>query len=393
MKPKTASTRKRRSCAGASGSKRSELAELQLTDYGLDRPESGDDVVVPFTLEQLDCRGRVVRLGEALDAILTRHNYPAPVARLLGEAVVLAALIGSSLKFEGKFILQTQTDGPVNLIVVDLDAPDGLRGYARFDADAVQKAIELGETQPGQLLGKGHLAMTVDQGAAHGALPGHRRARRRLARGRRAHLFPAVRAGADAGAPRRGAAVAQGRAAARIGAPAACWCSICRRMAQRTMPDLPGDGDFSNPETADQSFAESDKWTETRALLGTVADDELADPDVSAERLLFRLFHETGVRVFDPMPLEERCTCSAERIEAMLRDNFSRRGARRHGGRRRDRGGLRVLLGRLPLPSARVRRDPALGARRLTALTRSRSQPREAADLTVLSFVQFLCSA
>ena len=73
----------------------------------------------------------------ALDAILTRHDYPAPVARLLGEAVVLAALIGSSLKFEGRFILQTQTDGPVNLIVVDLDAPDGLRGYARFDADAV----------------------------------------------------------------------------------------------------------------------------------------------------------------------------------------------------------------------------------------------------------------
>ena len=106
------------------------MAELQLTDYGLDRPESGDDVVVPFTLDTLDCRGRVVRLGDALDQILTRHNYPAPVARLLGEAVVLAALIGSSLKFEGKFILQTQTDGPVNLIVVDLDAPDGLRGYA-----------------------------------------------------------------------------------------------------------------------------------------------------------------------------------------------------------------------------------------------------------------------
>src|SRR5689334_16010948 len=164
MRRKTASTRKRRSYAGASGSIRSELAELQLTDYGLDRPESGDDVVVPFTLEQLDCRGRVVRLGDALDQLLTRHNYPAPVARLLGEAVVLASLIGSSLKFEGRFIMQTQTDGPVNLIVVDLDAPDGLRGYARFDANAVMMAIERGETKPGQLLGKGHLAMTVDQG-------------------------------------------------------------------------------------------------------------------------------------------------------------------------------------------------------------------------------------
>jgi len=121
------------------------MSNLELSSYGLDRPESGDDVVVPFTLETLGSRGRVVHLGDALDAILTRHNYPAPVARLLGEAVVLAALIGSSLKFDGRFILQTQTDGPVNLIVVDLDAPDGLRGYARFDADAVMRAIEMGK--------------------------------------------------------------------------------------------------------------------------------------------------------------------------------------------------------------------------------------------------------
>jgi molecular chaperone Hsp33 len=141
------------------------MTELHLSTYGLDRPESGDDVTVPFTLEKLDSRGRVVRLGPALDAILTRHNYPEPVARLLGEAVVLTALVGSSLKFEGRFILQTQTDGPVNLIVVDLDAPDGLRGYARFDADAVMQAIARGETRPGQLLGEGHLAMTLDQGS------------------------------------------------------------------------------------------------------------------------------------------------------------------------------------------------------------------------------------
>jgi len=89
------------------------------------------------------------------------------------------------------------------------------------------------------------------------------------------------------------------------------------------MPDLPGDGNFDNPDTADRSFAESDKWATARALLATIADDELADPDVSPERLLFRLFHEQGVRVFEPLDLEERCTCSAERIEAMLRDNFT----------------------------------------------------------------------
>jgi molecular chaperone Hsp33 len=298
------------------------LAELQLTDYGLDRAESGDDVVVPFTLEQLDSRGRVVRLSEALDAILTRHNYPAPVARLLGEAVVLASLIGSSLKFEGKFILQTQTDGPVNLIVVDLDAPDGLRGYARFDADAVARAIEMGEASPGKLLGKGHLAMTVDQGAHMDryqgivALEGGTLEDVAHTYFQQSEQVPTLVRLAVAQLTRKGERAPRWRAGGVL-------VQYLPPHGARTMPDLPGDGDFGNPDTADKSFAESDKWTETRALFGTIADDELADPDVSAERLLFRLFHETGVRVFDPMPLEERCTCSAERIEAMLRDNFS----------------------------------------------------------------------
>jgi len=298
------------------------MPELQLTQYGLDRPESGDDVVVPFTLEQLDSRGRVVRLSDALDAILTRHNYPAPVARLLGEAVVLASLIGSSLKFEGRFILQTQTDGPVNLIVVDLDAPDGLRGYARFDADAVQKAIANGETAPGQLLGTGHLAMTVDQGAHMDryqgivALEGGSLEDVAHTYFQQSEQVPTLVRLAVAQLSRKGDRHPHWRAGGLL-------VQHLPPHGAKTMPDLPGDGDFDNPETADPDFKESDKWTETRALLATVADDELADPDVSAERLLFRLFHETGVRVFEPMPMEERCTCSVERIEAMLRDNFS----------------------------------------------------------------------
>jgi molecular chaperone Hsp33 len=298
------------------------LAELQLTDYGLDRPESGDDVVVPFTLETLDSRGRIVRLGDALDQILTRHNYPAPVARLLGEAVVLAALIGSSLKFEGKFILQTQTDGPVNLIVVDLDAPDGLRGYARFDADAVQRAMELGETKPAQLLGKGHLAMTVDQGAHMEryqgivALEGGTLEDVAHTYFQQSEQVPTIVRLAVAQLTRKGERHTRWRAGGAL-------VQHLPPHGERTMPDLPGDGNYDNPETADQSFAESDKWATTRSLLSTIADDELADPDVSPERLLFRLFHEQGVRVFEAIALEERCTCSVDRIEAMLRDNFT----------------------------------------------------------------------
>jgi molecular chaperone Hsp33 len=295
--------------------------QTELSTYGLDRPESGDDVVVPFTLDALDCRGRVVRLGEALDAILTRHNYPAPVARLLGEAVVLAALIGSSLKFDGKFIMQTQTDGPVNLIVVDLDAPDGLRGYARFDADAVMQAIQRGETKPGQLLGKGHLAMTVDQGVHMEryqgivALEGGSLEDVAHTYFQQSEQIPTLVRLAVAEITKRG-----GSPTWRAGG---VLVQYLPSEGGRTMPDLPGDGDFDNPDTADPDFTESDKWTEVKAHFATIADDELADPDVSGERLLFRLFHERGVRVFDAIELEERCTCSAERIEAMLRDNFT----------------------------------------------------------------------
>src|SRR5947209_12835419 len=77
-----------------------------------------DDAVLPFEVAALDLRGRLTRLGPALDDILTKHDYPAPVGKLLGEAIVLATLLGSSLRLEGRFILRTNTDGPVSCLVV-----------------------------------------------------------------------------------------------------------------------------------------------------------------------------------------------------------------------------------------------------------------------------------
>src|ERR1051325_9803350 len=124
---------------------------------------SADDTILPFEVAPLDLRGRVVRLGPVVDTILTGHGYPAPVARLLGEAIVLCIMLGSSLKFEGRFILQTQTDGPVRMLVVDFTTPDRLRACARFDKNRVAEAIAAGKTDAGAMLGRGHLAMTIDQ--------------------------------------------------------------------------------------------------------------------------------------------------------------------------------------------------------------------------------------
>ncbi len=123
-----------------------------------------DDSILPFEVAALDLRGRIVRLGPAVDAVLTSHDYPLPVAKLLGEAIVLTVMLGSALKFDGRFILQTQSDGPVRMLVVDFTSPDKVRGCARFDAERVRAAEAAGEAKPGQLLGKGHLAMTIDQG-------------------------------------------------------------------------------------------------------------------------------------------------------------------------------------------------------------------------------------
>jgi molecular chaperone Hsp33 len=123
-----------------------------------------DDTILPFAVKALDLRGRIVRLGAVVDTILSSHDYPTPVAKLLGEAIVLTVMLGSALKIDGRFILQTQSDGPVRMLVVDFTAPHNVRACARFDAARVAAAIAGGEAAPGQLLGRGHLAMTIDQG-------------------------------------------------------------------------------------------------------------------------------------------------------------------------------------------------------------------------------------
>src|SRR6201997_1601884 len=123
-------------------------------------PVPVDDAVLPFEVASLDLRGRLTRLGPGLDDLLAKHNYPPPVAKLLGEAVVLTTLLGSSLKFDGRFILQTQTDGPVSFLIVDFQSPDRMRAYARYDAQRLKAGQD-----SGALLGRGHLAMTIDQGS------------------------------------------------------------------------------------------------------------------------------------------------------------------------------------------------------------------------------------
>ncbi|MBX4939011.1 Hsp33 family molecular chaperone [Rhizobium binae] len=279
---------------------------------------AGDDHVVPFQVEGLDVRGRAVQLGPMLDAILERHHYPTPVARLLAEVVVLTVLLGTSLKFDGKFTVQTKGDGPVDLLVADFSTPENVRAYARFDQALLAKAVEAGETEPEQLLGKGVLAFTIDQGKFTQpyqgivALDGISLEEIAGVYFRQSEQIPTrVRLAAaelfdrdDAGKPRHrwraGGLVAQ---------------FLPEAPERMRHPDLHG-GDGDNGE---RPHGEDDAWVEARSLVETIDADELTDPLVGTERLLFRLFHERGVRVYEPRAVFDRCSCSREKIKGVLK--------------------------------------------------------------------------
>src|SRR5262249_24806540 len=243
---------------------------------------SEDDTILPFQVEALDLRGRVVRFGPAIDTILSRHRYPVPVAKLLGEAIVLTVLLGSTLKFEGRFILQTQTDGPVRMLVIDYTTPGKIRACARFDATRVAAAIAAGEADPGALLGQGHLAMTIDQGPDTARYQGivalegkdlEHAAHEYFLRSEqipppvRLAVGEAVRAGTDGGA----------RHGWRAGGLLLQFLPQSPERARQGDLD-PGDV----PEGMEVEAApEDDAWVEGRSLVATVEDVELLDPDLS----------------------------------------------------------------------------------------------------------------
>lgn len=271
--------------------------------------EARDDRVTPFAVEVLDLRGRLVRLGPTADAILKHYDYPPQVARLLGEALTLATLLGSILESHGRFQLQTRSDGPVDMLVVDYDAPGKLRGFARFDAERLK---EVTDPAPAALLGRGHLALTIereeDAARYQGVVPleGESLAEAAHMYFRQSEQIPSfVRlAVAEVVTP-------QGRSW-RAGGLLLQYLPVSGSRPR----DLPA-GDA--PDDEETIETEDDAWTEGQALAGTLEDHELVDPDLSGERLLYRLFHERGVKVFAERPIEEFCRCSTERIERLLK--------------------------------------------------------------------------
>ena len=235
----------------------------------------------------------------------------------MSELLVLTILLGSSLKFEGHFILQTQSDGPVSLAVVDFATPSSIRAYVRFSETEVEKAATEGNASPRQLLGDGIMALTIDQGDHMQRYQGvvqlngttleevaHQYFRQSeqiptLVKLSVAQIMRPAPTGGSQKLWRAGGLIAQ------------FFPDSEERIPNR---DLPGGRDDEI-----EQVNEDQAWTETTALIETIGDDELTDPQINVERLLYRLFNEHGVRVFEGTPIEDRCTCSREKVISLVK--------------------------------------------------------------------------
>ncbi|MFL5297001.1 MAG: Hsp33 family molecular chaperone [Phenylobacterium sp.] len=260
-------------------------------------PSVPDDLVAPFQIEGEAVRGRLARLGPSVDEILKAHAYPEPVANLLGEACALAALVGSNLKFDGRLIVEARGAGPVRFVVADYDTSGGLRGYCGFDAEAVAQASQ-GFVRPGakSLLGAGHFMMTVDQGPDMDRYQGVT-----AIEGETLALCAEQYFAQSEQTPTR-VRLAVGQADVGEGLRWRAGGMLIQNIAE---------DDTRGPT--------EEPWVRTQAHFETLGEDELLDPSLSSNQLLFRLFHEDGARVFAPQPLHAFCRCSRERIETVLR--------------------------------------------------------------------------
>jgi molecular chaperone Hsp33 len=274
------------------------------------------DAVVPFEIEGMDIRGRVTRLGLVANTILHRHNYPEPVAKLLGEALALSAMMGSMLKYEGIFTFQTKGDGPVSLLVVDYASTKGadgsltgsgnLRGYAQFDEQAVAALMTKNGPQPpglNDLLGKGHLALTIDQGADMDryqgivALEGNSLTDCALNYFRTSEQLPTeIKVVAEQ------VAEADGGTVWRAGA-----IMIQHLPSTSGQSHLPGHSE----ETAEN-------WRRASVLMSSLSGPEMCNTGLPLQEALYRLYHEDGVRVYPQAHVQAGCRCGAKRLDLLL---------------------------------------------------------------------------
>ena len=262
--------------------------------------ETTDNLIQPFLVHETDVRGRLVRLGSELDAVMSRHDYPEPVARLLAELLALAAVLGSALKFEGVLTVQTKGDGAVNMMVADVTSSGAMRGYAQFDqallSEAVEKHSDNSKMSIPQLMGAGYLAFTVDQGDHTERYQGIVELTGATLADCIQHYF------------------SQSDQVDMVVRLAADLTEHGWRAGAITLQRLPEIGGKAKGDLEDSQ----EVWRRSVIFMSSVKDEELLDRDLDARGLLFRLFHEDGAVVYDPIDLKFSCRCDETRLAQVL---------------------------------------------------------------------------
>lgn len=272
------------------------VPRLTLSDK--DDAPVGDDRVRPFLLESSGIRGRLLRLGPLVDGIVSRHAYPEPLGALLAELLALTGALSSLMKYEGIFTAQIKGDGPVSMMIADVSASGSLRGYAAFDAEALA-AVLADRPAPGLtgLLGKGYFAFTVDGGPEGERYQGIVELQGGSLADCLQHYF------LQSDQVQSGIVLAADRIDGR-------W-----RAGALVLQRIPEEG---GEAAALSSIEDEDAWRRAMVLQVTCRAEELLDPRLDGDDLLFRLFHEEGVRVFTPRSLDGACRCSRARLETVL---------------------------------------------------------------------------
>lgn len=263
-----------------------------------------DDEVSVFQLDHQPVRGRSVNLGAALHEALTgpggEERYSEPIARLLGEAMLIGALVTQALKFDGRLVVQCHgtNEGAVSLLMADCTTAGAIRGYVRWNADKL-KEIRLDSRNPGAstLLGGGTFSMTIDQGPDMDQYQGLAAIQGARLSDCAEHYFQQ----SEQIPTEIKLAVGQ----VQIAGGAQMW-----RGGGMMIQKIANDKSRSDTQ---------DAWDTARSLFATLSDAELLDPDLSQNKLLFRLFHEDGVRVVERHKISGDCRCSRERLENTLK--------------------------------------------------------------------------
>jgi molecular chaperone Hsp33 len=261
------------------------------------RPEIFADRVLGFSIPSRHARGRAVRLDRSLDEILSAHAYPPAITHLLAEALVLAALIGGLLKNDGaQLTMQAQTEGGVvRLLVCDWRGGE-LRGYVDFDAE---RLVALG-ANPSlfALFGKGYLAMTFDVEEGSGRYQGI--------------------------VPLEGESLAQ--ACESYFSQSEQLPTLIRTAVRSTATGTIAAGivvqHLAEGEAGRERLhvrMDHPEWEHVAVLAGSIRHEELLDPELSLEALVWRLFHEEDqVRVEPGAPITRGCRCSDEHYRSII---------------------------------------------------------------------------